>query len=315
MVKYLYTILLLLMIQPEPARAWQVLVQPDAVQDIANDVTIIDLRPKQLYDQGHIQGSVNAPFALWHGPSENPGAVLDDARLTALLQSLGLTQHTAVVLTHHGQNATDFGAAAWAYWTLKSAGLTRIAILDGGQAAWIQTGLPLVTPPSAATPSDAIFTLSDRWRSTEQDVSDASDGLSNMHLIDARPFEFLEGMNQHEHALDAGTIAGSGNLEHSRWFLPNRQGFSPLTSVTDIVAFARENGISDVAHQPIVTFCNTGRWSATNWFVLSEVIGLPDVRLYPEGMVGWTRSGRETVYMDEPPQVLPVALSAVMREH
>ena len=121
-------------------------------------------------------------------------------------------------------------------------------------------------------------------------------------------------MNQHEYALDAGTIAGSGNLEHARWFQHNQNGFAPLKPVAQIVTFARENGISDVAHQPIVTFCNTGRWSATNWFVLSEIVGLADVRMYPEGMVGWTRSGRETEYLDEPPQVLPVALSAMMRE-
>jgi thiosulfate/3-mercaptopyruvate sulfurtransferase len=40
-----------------------------------------------------------------------------------------------------------------------------------------------------------------------------------------------------------------------------------------------------------VSFCNTGHWAATNWFVLSEVIGQKDVKLYPESMVGWSRTG------------------------
>ena len=39
-----------------------------------------------------------------------------------------------------------------------------------------------------------------------------------------------------------------------------------------------------------VSFCNTGHWAATNWFVLSEIAGIEGVKLYPESMVGWTRS-------------------------
>jgi thiosulfate/3-mercaptopyruvate sulfurtransferase len=43
--------------------------------------------------------------------------------------------------------------------------------------------------------------------------------------------------------------------------------------------------------QPTVSFCNTGHWAATNWFVLSEVLGQKDVKLYPESTVGWSQAG------------------------
>ncbi|MEO0762771.1 MAG: NADH-quinone oxidoreductase subunit NuoN, partial [Pseudomonadota bacterium] len=39
----------------------------------------------------------------------------------------------------------------------------------------------------------------------------------------------------------------------------------------------------------VVSFCNTGHWAASNWFALSEIGGIEDVRLYPESMAGWTR--------------------------
>ena len=39
---------------------------------------------------------------------------------------------------------------------------------------------------------------------------------------------------------------------------------------------------------PAVTYCNTGHWAATDWFVLSELIGRTDVRLYYGSMVEWT---------------------------
>ena len=40
----------------------------------------------------------------------------------------------------------------------------------------------------------------------------------------------------------------------------------------------------------LVSFCNTGHWAATNWFVLSELSGLKGVKLYPESMVGWSNA-------------------------
>jgi len=40
----------------------------------------------------------------------------------------------------------------------------------------------------------------------------------------------------------------------------------------------------------IVSFCNTGHWAATNWFVLSEVLHRPHVALYPGSMVDWSRA-------------------------
>jgi thiosulfate/3-mercaptopyruvate sulfurtransferase len=39
---------------------------------------------------------------------------------------------------------------------------------------------------------------------------------------------------------------------------------------------------------PAVAYCNTGHWAATDWFVLSELLGRTDVRLYYGSMVDWT---------------------------
>ena len=39
---------------------------------------------------------------------------------------------------------------------------------------------------------------------------------------------------------------------------------------------------------PAVAYCNTGHWAATDWFVLSELLGRKDVQLYYGSMVDWT---------------------------
>jgi len=51
----------------------------------------------------------------------------------------------------------------------------------------------------------------------------------------------------------------------------------------------------------VVSFCNTGHWSAINWFVLSEVAGQPGVRMYPGSMVEWSQAPGATTTMDNVP--------------
>ncbi|MDY0207426.1 MAG: hypothetical protein RBR82_12515, partial [Pseudomonas sp.] len=55
----------------------------------------------------------------------------------------------------------------------------------------------------------------------------------------------------------------------------------------EIKALVREQGLDQA--QETVSFCNTGHWAATNWFVLSELAGLKDVRLYPASLAEWTQ--------------------------
>ena len=37
-----------------------------------------------------------------------------------------------------------------------------------------------------------------------------------------------------------------------------------------------------------ISYCNTGHWAATNWFVLSEVAEVRDIKLYAESLVEWS---------------------------
>jgi thiosulfate/3-mercaptopyruvate sulfurtransferase len=39
-----------------------------------------------------------------------------------------------------------------------------------------------------------------------------------------------------------------------------------------------------------ISFCNTGHWAATNWFVMSELVGQKNVKLYAGSMVDWTQA-------------------------
>jgi thiosulfate/3-mercaptopyruvate sulfurtransferase len=263
------------------------LLAPGELAARLNDGTlrVIDIRAAD--DLAYVPGAVAAPYADWRGPPENPGRLPDAASLSALLQRLGVDASTPVVVVHEGEDATDFGAAARVYWTLKTAGVGQVSILDGGMKSWLAAGLPTAAAPSAPAPTTYQVRIDDRWLATRAQVAAAS-GSSSSRLLDARPAAFFLGEKKHPAARAPGTLVGAKNVEHTVWFVP---GTAQLASPQAIGATARQLGID--ADLPTVSFCNTGHWAATQWFVLSEVLGGRQVRLYPESMVDWSRSGRE----------------------
>ncbi|MEM7525914.1 MAG: rhodanese-like domain-containing protein [Pseudomonadota bacterium] len=277
------------------ATGWTPLIAPAALAAMEAEPLLLDIRSGKAYRTGHAPGAVSAPYNLWRGPKENPGRTLSDASLTALLSGLGVARDRAVVVTYQGRNATDFGAAARVYWTLKSAGVERIAILNGGLNAWVDAGLPLSKDAATPMPSAIEATLSDRWMIDRAGVADVVAGRSAARLVDARPLEFFEGRKKHDAAAKAGTLKGALNVIHSAWFgAGEHQMVSTPEAATEIARRAGyEGALTD--GETLVSFCNTGHWAATNWFALSEIAGIENVKLYPESMVGWTNAGGDVV--------------------
>jgi len=281
--------LMILAAAPLNARALEPLTAPAALDDLstAGEIVILDIRSEREYDTAHLPGAVNAPYPAWRGPAENPGEPISDEALTKVMQTAGLTPESAVVVVHSGTTQTDFGAAARVYWTLKSAGLTDLSILNGGVRAWVGEGLPLSIEAREVPPSTARFSLSADWMATRADVEKIVSRARAGRLIDARPDAFFKGEKKHAAAKAPGTLAGAQNLIHSTWF----DGDETMIGAPDrIAALAADAGVTE-SDGDIVSFCNTGHWAATNWFALSELAGADGVKLYPESMVGWVNSG------------------------
>ena len=265
---------------------WKKLLEPSDLAALGNEVVALDIRSPKDFAMGSVSGALNAPYPTWRGPKENPGQALTDARLTERMQSLGLERADRVIVVYHGKNATDFGSAARVYWTLKSAGLTEIAILNGGLVNWVSAGNTLTTETGTPTRSTEEFTLARDWMITRNEVLDVVEGRSDAQIIDARPIPFQTGEKKHPAAKAAGTIEGAAQITHSTWFKGPKK--RQISLADQIIAQARAAGVEDGQSRPIASFCNTGHWAATNWFALSELAGIQNVKLYPESMVGWT---------------------------
>ena len=236
------------------------------------------------YEVGHIAGARSAPYSKWRGPKDNPGKLPDEAALTAVVQKLGVDASTPVVVVYEGTNATDFGSAARVYWTLKAAGVRNLSILNGGVKAWRAASLPLTTEVPAVTPSAFTVKIDPKYVATQEEVAGLI-GKDSVRLLDARPAAFFLGETRHVAAKTPGTLVGAKNVDNAVWFA---KGSGALLPDADVKRIAQESGVQ--TDQPTVSFCNTGHWAATNWFVLSEVLGQKDVRLYPESTVGWSQA-------------------------
>lgn len=282
------TAALLLAAGTATAAEWKKLITADELSAL-DDVTVVDIRSPEAYGTAHVPGAVNAPYGKWRGPADNPGAVISDEALTALLQGPGLDHSDRVVITHAGEDQTDFGAAARVYWTLKSAGFPEIAILNGGVNGWVAAGEPVSTEAPEITPSDQTFALSDQWMIDREGIAAVLDGKRQAALVDARPTPFFLGETKHNAASAAGTLKGAQSFPFAAFFEGESNDLSDEGRVSEV---ASDIGEGDAE---VVSFCNTGHWAATNWFALSEMAGKENVKLYPESMVGWVNNNGEAV--------------------
>lgn len=218
------------------------------------------------------------------------------------MRRAGIDETKHVVVAHSGKDATDFGAAARVYWTLQVSGLTRLSLLDGGTLGWLEDGHDLVT--TEVRPQPSTFTVrfdSQRIPSTEALAARVQAGTAP-RLIDARPEPFFRGETRHAGAARYGTLPGAVSLPHSRFFAADGKRLKPLEELRTLVA---QQDL--IGSEPAVVFCNTGHWAATDWFVLSELLGRKDVLLYPESVVAWSRR-------DLPMEHEPSRLQALARE-
>jgi thiosulfate/3-mercaptopyruvate sulfurtransferase len=247
------------------------------------NVRVIDIRDAKSYAANHIPGAVNAPYGQWRGPASNPGELPTLPKLTTLVQSLGLTPTTHAVVVSSGADATDFGASARVYWTLKVLGLKELSVLNGGVKGWAAATL--------AQNSDAVKVAASSFQpqldnsqiaSKEEMIKRVKAGDSL--LIDARPASFFNGDTRAASAKVPGTLPTAVNLSHDKWFLPGSSSFVSTAQAKQIAAASPIDPAKET-----VSFCNTGHWAATNWFAMSEVLGQKNVKLYPGSMTEWTQ--------------------------
>ncbi len=242
----------------------------------------IDGSKPETFAQGHIPGAVHSDYdkAGWRVTRNNvPFMVPTTAELEKLIGDLGIDETTHVVVVPAGVNVLDFGSAARTYWTLKYAGVGNVSILDGGLAAWKAAGLPLATGAQASSPAIFTSTIDKSIVALASDV-ETIEKTGGATLVDARPVSFFLGKEKAPAALAYGHIPGALNIDSAQFYDTAANKLKPKAELAAIAG--------EVPAGATVAYCNTGHWAATDWFVLHELLGRKQARLYAGSMVEWT---------------------------
>ncbi|EGV17073.1 sulfurtransferase [Thiocapsa marina] len=257
------------------------------------DVRVLDIRSLKIdgesrseYSQGHIPCAVHTDYveAGWRIKKAGvPGMLPSIEQLERLVGGLGIDRATHVVIAPLGEDAKSMAAATRIYWTFKLLGQDRVSILDGGTLGYakedsraLQTGA--VTPVA----KDFDARLRPEMLPDHADVAKAAaDGIS---LVDYRRTDEFLGITRNGKTTQPGTLTGARNLPLEWLTVDNGGNLRSPEALRELMALAEVD-----PDAPQIAFCNTGHNSSLGWFVLSEILGNPHVRLYDGSMAEWSR--------------------------
>jgi thiosulfate/3-mercaptopyruvate sulfurtransferase len=233
------------------------------------------------YDAGHIPGAVKIN---WKTELQDPVIrdFVDKSTFEKLMSAKGISNDDTVIL--YGGNNNWF--AAYAYWYFKLYGHRDVRLLDGGRKKWELDGRPLTTevPNRPAT----SYTAQDPDTSIRAFRQEVIDSIGKKNLVDVRsPDEFAGKILAPAHlpqesAQRPGHIPTALNVPWSK--AANEDG----TFKSDEELRALYTGAGLDVNKPTIAYCRIGERSSHTWFVLRELLGLPDVKNYDGS---WTEYG------------------------
>lgn len=263
----------------------EALVSTDFLADRLDDPAIAVVEVDEdtaAYEKGHIPGAVALDWETELHALPQRDFVSGD-ELAALLASKGISSDQTVVL--YGGNNNWF--AAYAYWLCKYRGIDKVALLDGGRMKWELEERQVTTETTDSTPG-VLIRAADRpdLRAFRDDVIDVAQrgGM----LIDVRsPGEFSGEVMAPPHLPQeqpyvAGHVPGAANIPWSQ--AANDDG--TFKSADELRDLYEGHGITADGH--VTAYCRIGERSSHTWFVLSELLGYPNVDNYDGS---WTEYG------------------------
>jgi thiosulfate/3-mercaptopyruvate sulfurtransferase len=241
------------------------------------------------YRSGHIPGAVAWDFATeLQDPVRND--IVDPDGYAALLGRSGVSPDTTVVVYSGLSNLL----ATFAFWLLKVYGHRDVRLLDGDRRKWLAEGRPLSrAAPIIAAASYASRPADGRLRVRRDDVLRAI-GQPGALLVDARSAEMFSGADKAS-AARGGHIPGAVNLaarwgtspdgSSNTWRVPTVGQDGAFKSAAELHSLFENLGVTP--DKTIITYCVRGGLSTHAWFVLTQLLGYPDVREYDRSWVEW----------------------------
>ena len=237
-----------------------------------------------LYSTGHVPGAVEVD---WTRDLNDPVRrdYLGREGFEALMRRIGVSRDTTVVFYGDRNNWW----ATYAYWVFQLFGHDKAKVMDGGRIKWVNEGRPLTkdVPSYPASDYQARERDDKRIRAYRDQVLKHIE--SKRPLIDVRSPQEFSGERLHmpeypnEGALRGGHIPGAANVPWAKAVNPEDGTFKPAAELRALY----ENEAKIKPEDDVVVYCRIGERSSHTWFVLTNLLGYPQVRNYDGSWTEW----------------------------
>ncbi len=236
-----------------------------------------------LYDLGHVPGALKID---WHDDLNDAlrRDYISKEKFEELASRLGITPETTVVFYGDKNNWW----ATYALWVFRLFGHDNVKVMDGGRQRWIDEERELTRDVPSVEPTEYAAQERDesRLRAFRQDVLQHIEGQGQ--LVDVRSPQEYSGEKLHmpdypqEGAMRGGHIPGAQSIPWAR--AVNADG--TFKSAEELRAiYEEEKGLSSDAET--IAYCRIGERSSHTWFVLTYLLGYPNVRNYDGSWTEW----------------------------
>lgn len=290
-----YFILLLLLSQPGgmpfAAELPGPLVGGEWLANNRDSVLVLDARKETTsFADGHIPGAVLVDVNKIRIDRKIDGKTLtrmrpDAASFEQFMRAHGVDNDSLVVLTHRGETPGQVAGAARLYWHMKYYGFERVALLDGGNRSWVEALEDLVSESGPVNAGDyRVGAENPEILATMNQVRHAL-GNDAVTLVDTRELRYHVGLDKKDYVYAYGHIPGSRSLPYK--FLNPAKGSTRYLD-RDIYVSLLDSLRIDI-DDSLILYCNSAYECSSNWFVLHEILGKPDVRIYDGSLHQWTQ--------------------------
>ena len=245
---------------------------------------ILHVGDRASYDAGHIPGAVLVPMSsLLAERDGTPNELPPIETLENAFTAAGAGTRGRIVVY-----STDPLHAARAWFTLDYLGQShRVALLDGGYAAWVAHGYPVSQEAVAAKPAAFESRVAPETMTrlaTMRELVRLREQLGpNLVIVDARPVAQFDGSEAGADVKRAGRIPGAVNVPATANFAAD----GTFRSADELRALYERAGMSKESAN--VVYCRTGMQASVTYFVL-RYLGY-DATLYDGSYLEWSNAG------------------------
>ena len=207
-------------------------------------------------------------------------------------RSAGVVAGKPMVLVPVGGEIADINDALRLYWQFKVYGEDDVAVLDGGYMTWLVEGRAHSTQAASGNGNWSVKAdRSGQYFASSDDVTRAIQNRQTS-LVDSRDAPLFHGLVKRDY------VFGHGHLEGAKLY-PTELMFKAAGGALKFMPAATYAGLMQAQgidpKQAAITYCNSGHLSSGPWFVLSEILGNRQAKLYDGSLHQWTLEKRALV--------------------